>query len=501
VIDKHVNIKKRTHSYSTNSLFIKPHNTPANADTGATGHYIALPDSTSLVDLRPAGADFITVSLPDGATTKSTHIGLLNFPTLPLGARTAHVFPDFVGSLLSIGQLCDNGMSASFTKNSVTIYDETTNVVILTGIRNSTTRLYMVDISPSHSEVAPPVHATTVIKPTPYSAAAVVYHSNNAARVAYYHRSLGCPAVSTFEEAVNKKFVDFPGLTIEMVRRNPPHVVPTAQGHLNQTRQGLRSTRTHKAVPITANVVCRIFHIEEAVASDLTGRMVTASMSGMQYIMVSIHINLGYIHFEAVPSRAGPVLLAAHKRTIQFWTAHGHKPNHIMLDNEKSAELEAYLTDEAKMSFQYFPPGMHRANPAEKAIQTSKNHFIAILCAVDPAFPISLWDCLLPQAELSLNLLRASRVNPNVSAWEHLRGPYNFNKHPIAPAGIKVLSHDKPTARGTWEPHGEVGFYLGPALHHYRCYNVWIKATRAHRVTDTVTWFPVDVIVPSSARF
>ena len=75
----------------------------------------------------------------------------------------------------------------------------------------------------------------------------------------------------------------------------------------------------------------------------------------------------------------------------------------------------------------------HRANTAEQTIQTFKSHFVAGLCTVDPNFPLQLWDELLPQAELTLNLLRTSRTDPTMSAHEVLEGLYDFNKTPIAP--------------------------------------------------------------------
>ena len=52
------------------------------------------------------------------------------------------------------------------------------------------------------------------------------------------------------------------------------------------------------------------------------------------------------------------------------------------------------------------PPGSHRANKAERAIRDMKNHFISLLGTINPAFPLDLWDALLPQADLILNLLR-----------------------------------------------------------------------------------------------
>jgi hypothetical protein len=69
--------------------------------------------------------------------------------------------------------------------------------------------------------------------------------------------------------------------------------------------------------------------------------------------------------------------------------------------------LKAFMQEQA-IDFQLVPPGVHRRNAAERAIRTFKNHFIAGLCSVDKDFPLHLWDRLLPQAILSLNLLRGS---------------------------------------------------------------------------------------------
>jgi hypothetical protein len=51
------------------------------------------------------------------------------------------------------------------------------------------------------------------------------------------------------------------------------------------------------------------------------------------------------------------------------------------------------------------PPKMHHCNRAERAIRTFKDHFLSILAGVDQSFPPYLWDLLVPQAELTLNLL------------------------------------------------------------------------------------------------
>ena len=105
----------------------------------------------------------------------------------------------------------------------------------------------------------------------------------------------------------------------------------------------------------------------------------------------------------------------------------------------------------------------------QREIQTWKAHFITGLSTIDPSFPISEWDRLVEQGELTLNILHNTRVNPRLSAYAYLCGVFDYNKTPLAPPGIKLVVHQKPEKRGTWQLRGEVRFYTGPALNHYRC--------------------------------
>ncbi|KAJ1417780.1 hypothetical protein B484DRAFT_315057, partial [Ochromonadaceae sp. CCMP2298] len=130
---------------------------------------------------------------------------------------------------------------------------------------------------------------------------------------------------------------------------------------------------------------------------------------------------------------------------------------------------------------------------------TFKHHFIALLTTTDPEYPILDWDLLLPQAELTVNLPRPSTVDPSVSAWEHMRGQYDFDHNPFDPAGCKVVVYEGPAVRGSWAAHGAVGFYTGPALGHYRGHRALMPHTNRERVSNTVAWFPRDVVMPGSS--
>jgi hypothetical protein len=93
-----------------------------------------------------------------------------------------------------------------------------------------------------------------------------------------------------------------------------------------------------------------------------------------------------------------------------------------------------------------------------------------------------LWERLLPPAILALTMLRTSRINPKISAATHLDGQHQYNRAPMAPQGTIIIAHETPNRRRRWEPHGQYGWYIGPALEHYRCYRVYINKTRSERV-------------------
>ena len=142
------------------------------------------------------------------------------------------------------------------------------------------------------------------------------------------------------------------------------------------------------------------------------------------------------------------------------------------------------------------PPHQHRRNAAERAIQTWKNHFISGLSSTDPTFPLNAWDYLLPQCDITLNLLRSSRRQPHLSAHACLFGNYDFNRTPLAVPGTRVVIHDTSDQRPTFAPHGTDGYYVGPSLEHYRCFKVFLPVTQSTRDSVTVEWFPSSVPFP-----
>jgi hypothetical protein len=202
-----------------------------------------------------------------------------------------------------------------------------------------------------------------------------------------------------------------------------------------------------------------------------------------------------YIKVVPMKSRSASEWGKAYDSVHQELSVKGFKPKLQTLDNEASTALKNYFTVN-NIAYQLVPPHCHRSNAEERAIGTFKEHFVAGLSSVEPSFPMHLWDRILPQAEITLNLLRTSRLHPQLSAAAHYHGLVDYNKTDSAPPGCKIIAHEKPVKRRTWAPHGQHGYSLGPAMHHYRCQNVYISTTASERIVDTLQLFPHNYQMP-----
>ena len=119
-----------------------------------------------------------------------------------------------------------------------------------------------------------------------------------------------------------------------------------------------------------------------------------------------------------------------------------HPKKHV-LDNKISENMKRHIKQQHKLQLELVPPGCHRRNAAKVAIRNLKSHFLSVLAGTAESFPLHLWDQLLPQTEIMLNLLRQSNATWNVTAYAHLTGPFDYNKMPLAPMGCEVQVHEK----------------------------------------------------------
>jgi hypothetical protein len=63
-------------------------------------------------------------------------------------------------------------------------------------------------------------------------------------------------------------------------------------------------------------------------------------------------------------------------------------------------------------------------------------------------------------------------------------------------SSLIIIAHETPSRRRTWAPHEQDGWYIGPALEHYRCYTVYVTKTRGERVVETVAFFTEKFTLP-----
>ena len=90
-----------------------------------------------------------------------------------------------------------------------------------------------------------PLHAM----PNAHQANSVTGPTNTAAElVKFSHAALFSPSFGTLKLALEKCYINnFPGLSLQTLKKYPPHSVATAKGHLDQVRANKQSTKTKSA--------------------------------------------------------------------------------------------------------------------------------------------------------------------------------------------------------------------------------------------------------------
>ena len=133
---------------------------------------------------------------------------------------------------------------------------------------------------------------------------------------------------------------------------------------------------------------------------------------------------------------------------------------------------------------------MHRGHAAERAVINFKNYSITALWIVDPHFFFYLWNHLLPQFNMTLNMLRRSELKSYISAYEQVDGIQIFERTLLEPLGCKVQIHKKNHKRLTYAPHSVDVWYRGPEYYHYICYTCYSIDTEGETTPDKIYFFP-----------
>ncbi len=142
------------------------------------------------------------------------------------------------------------------------------------------------------------------------------------------HAVCGYPVKSTWLKAVKAgNFIGWPLLNEKNVRKYYPETTETPKGHLNQTRQNVRSTKSqhpmeeyiHKQRLIgkkTQDIFIKTYEVRETIFSDQTGQFPTRSQRGNKYIMVLVEIDSNAILVEPMKSRKDEEMIRAYDALV-----------------------------------------------------------------------------------------------------------------------------------------------------------------------------------------
>jgi len=245
----------------------------------------------------------------------------------------------------------------------------------------------------------------------------------------WYHVAAGFPVKESFIKVVrNGNYAIRPKLTVTLINKYMPDSDETAKGirstkhnaftalvKTEETRIKIEGESSpFKSLPPTKfnDIFVRMVDLTDEIHTNQTSAFPHTSQRGNCYITVAIHLDANYIFVEPMKNRTEGEMIRVYQKIINRMKAAGLGLKKQLLDNECSTAMKACIQGNG-MTYELVPPGQHRRNQAERAIQTFKSHFISILAGVDDKFPLSLWCHLLEPTELTLNLLRQSRVTPN----------------------------------------------------------------------------------------
>jgi hypothetical protein len=237
---------------------------------------------------------------------ESSHTAELNIPELNAAASIAHVFPGMANhSLLSVGQLCNEGYIVTFKNAWVTICDHQ-EFQILSGARDLDTGLWRINLRKDNQQLR-------------QSLSNNVYElRNTGALVHYFRKALFSPTKSALLQAVkNGHLVTWPGLTEEAINKHLKLTPATAMVHMNQRLQNIRST---SKAPITAaieditptntnlgtktHLVYAVLVDQGQLYTDLTGKFPVKSSKGNSYVMVCYVYDCNYVKVVPMKSRS-----------------------------------------------------------------------------------------------------------------------------------------------------------------------------------------------------
>ena len=123
-----------------------------------------------------------------------------------------------------------------------------------------------------------------------------------------------------------------------------------------------------------------------------------------------------------------------------------------MFDNE-ALIIHRDVVEASGSKCKMVPRNVRRINRAERSMHMLKEYFLRVLTVVEKNFTMSIWDHLIPQVVIGLNLSRQINFHPQLSLWALYNGQFDFNASPMGPQECRVLTHEPVLNRGSWVFH------------------------------------------------
>jgi hypothetical protein len=252
---------------------------------------------------------------------ESSHTADLDIPELNADASKSHVFPGMAHhSLLSVGQLCDEGYIVTFRQDTVTICNSESSR-LLSGPQDLNTGLWRINLKQTNKPITDPI-------------ANNVYElRNQGALVNYLHKALFGPTKSAMLQAIKDgHLIIWPGLMEDAINKHLKLTPATAMGHMNQRSQNIQSTLkapSEKQQPPDTDLGTKNHLVYAVVAdkgqhyTDLTGKFPVRSSKGNSYVMVCYIYDCNYVKVVPMKSRSASEWVKAYDSIHQELTVKG----------------------------------------------------------------------------------------------------------------------------------------------------------------------------------
>eukprot|EP00804_Cyclotella_cryptica_P001132 CCRYP_008413-RA/>CCRYP_008413-RA protein AED:0.32 eAED:0.32 QI:0/0/0/1/0/0/2/0/378 len=375
------------------------------------------------------------------------HATTLPFPLLSPTAAAADSFDDFPTSLMSVGKTSDDGTISIFTKDGVTIHKEQDVLITCHG----------------------PLPHTTLS-----NTAANGNHGSLQKAHAVLNQAHSVYDLPSTEQAI-KWMHAVCGYPSNPLGSRPSKQATLSAGHSSPSRMSTSTTLTPPRCPRDTSTRHARTPLYQAQIGTLQEVHSTQLRAAKSKTFTPLPTRCGTIFTDqtgqfpprhrpatstswswskstAAPSLSNPSRTATDaeltRQILPSCSDHGAGivPRKHVLDNKISAYERphpGHLQNVARIG----STRCHTPQRRRVAIRNFKSHFLSILAGVADDFPLKLWDKLLPQTEITLNLLRQSNATPLSPPRHASQRPFDYNKMPLAPMGCNAHVHEKTDSR------------------------------------------------------